>query len=231
MDDIRAAAVAEVKSEILAELENLCRQVTATLSPPAIFQSISANPPSKEEIESIVVETSGTLVAVPPGATFEIHGLESVASQLQRIAWLVGLSDAERAFVSAAAEQSEGADYGGLIDTLLVFSDWLVDMGMQSQSVEVRKVVPNDGDVLIITQKYMTPSRRKEIVECVAQPLVDAMANRGRNVFCVVADGSTSIESLDAEEMRRQGWVRASDVKAIQYASQEDLAAMLRDQG
>lgn len=70
-----------------------------------------------------------------PAAGADVAGLEGKAvrpdESMRRLLWLLGLSDGERAFVTALADRPDDAD------TWKVYRDWLIDQGREAHAGEM----------------------------------------------------------------------------------------------
>jgi hypothetical protein len=160
-------------------------------------------------LESLAAYQSVRPSAPPHGrqATFSPSAL---AGLLRRLLWLLGLSEGERRFVTALAEDVTDGD----CVTLEVFADWLEEEGRTADGPRLRRLVPRDGDVLVFTVAT-GPDAAAESRACekAAGRLADILAARGVRCTPVVAYHGTDISALPQQTMRAAGWVRAEDAE------------------
>jgi hypothetical protein len=124
---------------------------------------------------------------------------------LIRLCALLGLSERERAFVSVLAD--DAADF----DLYNVLADWLEDEGRTKDGARVRRLVPQDGDVLIWR---MPPTDTGGVLlpfgayEAAARNLQSVLMGRGVNTAYAVLPDDANLSALDPDRMRAAGWVR-----------------------
>jgi uncharacterized protein (TIGR02996 family) len=138
-------------------------------------------------------------------------------SYFNRLLWLLGLSEGERRFVRALAE--DVADF----DMAQVYADWLEDDGRTAAGIRVRRLVPRDGDVIVVRHP---PGPRHEAHCATVQQLLDALAARGVRVWAVTMSDDMSLEAAPPDAMRAAGWVRAEDAERAVAAA---IRASLRN--
>jgi hypothetical protein len=162
-----------------------------------------------EAMLSAAVFNAGTALTTPPQS--------ALARLLERLLWLLGLSEGERRFVTALA--GDAADFA----TLGVFADWLEEAGRTADGARVRRLVPRDGDVLVL--RYPPESYSSQGVQESAAAMARDLRARGLNVDVAVLADDSDLSALDSDAMRAAGWVRAEDVLARAGA----LQAYLKD--
>jgi hypothetical protein len=144
--------------------------------------------------------------------TFRYEGLHTNprptvgdGSRFDRLLWILGLSEGERRFVKALAD-----DWAGDFDGLSVFADWLEDQGRPEDGTRVRRLVPRDGDVIVVRHP---PGPRHEAHCATVQQILDALAARGVRVCAVIMSHDMTLVTAPPAAMRAAGWVRAEDVE------------------
>jgi hypothetical protein len=139
---------------------------------------------------------------------------------LERLCWLLGLSDGERRFVAALADDA------GDFDGLSVFADWLEDQGCTADGARVRRLVPQDGDVIVLTRPDAGAERRThERWVRRADDLRAKFLASGRDVRVLVLPHGSGADALPADAMRAAGWVRAKDAeRAVAAAIRASLS-------
>jgi uncharacterized protein (TIGR02996 family) len=143
-------------------------------------------------------------------------------SRFDRLLWILGLSEGERRFVKALAE--DVADF----DMAQVYADWLEDDGRTAAGIRVRRLVPRDGDVLLWRVPPADGPDYDPVVAArpLAQGLCDQLMARGVGTTCVVLPADSDLSALPADAMRAAGWVRAGDAHRAQL---ERIALELED--
>jgi hypothetical protein len=139
---------------------------------------------------------------------------------LERLCWLLGLSDGERRFVAALAEDA------GDFDGLQVFSDWLEDQGRTAGGARLRRLVPKDGDVLVWTVPPAVDAWDAEPFRNAAARIREKLRRRGVATEWVVLPNDTDLSSVSPEAMRAAGWVRAADVRRALRDVADDAVTM-----
>jgi hypothetical protein len=159
-------------------------------------------------LEAALAFHPGNPVVVPKGATVEPPA-SALLQLLERLTYLLGLSDLEREFFAAGAARGVPDAWDGLA----AYADWLGERGNDAGAVRVRKLTPHPGDVLV---HYVPPSTSTqealELHVAPARALAEALAARGvETVFAVVPPGG-SIGLFPEEQMAAAGWVPAGRV-------------------
>jgi uncharacterized protein (TIGR02996 family) len=152
-------------------------------------------------LESLAAYQSVRPSALPHGrqATFSPSAL---ASLLRRLLWILGLSQGERRFVTALAEDASDTV------TAEVYADWLEENGRTAAGTRVRRLVPRDGDVIVVRHP---PGSRHEAHCATAKELADALAARGVRVWVVTMSDDMTLETAPSDAMRAAGWVWAEE--------------------
>jgi hypothetical protein len=129
----------------------------------------------------------------------------------QRLLWLLGLSDAERAFVDSAASAVREGEPGDAYETLLVFADWLeAEQGRGQNGLTIRRLVPEAGDVFVVTVPDSAGLLGVSATYAqVGRQIRDWCERNGRPVYVQAVREGVGVEWLPAERMRELGWVRA----------------------
>jgi hypothetical protein len=211
-------------------------EVPQTTQDPALGQAVSwgivhhANPAVDVEAVAQAARTHGTTF---DGRTHEQAFLESLAayqsvrpsalphdwqatfspsamaSLLRRLLWILGLSRGERRFVTALAEDASDTV------TAEVYADFLEENGRTAEGAGVRRLAPQDGDVLVITAPSGASdaaSRRRWAAH--AADLRAKLLASGRDARVLVLPCGSGAENLDLDAMRAAGWVRAEAVRS-----------------
>jgi uncharacterized protein (TIGR02996 family) len=218
-DALRAAAIDDdARREARAELTRLLAEVKArALNPPRVEDTAGwhSEPQSTPlaDFEAVVqaARAHGTTL---DGRTHEQALLDAITlfreggAALRRLLWILGLSQGERRFVTALAEDASDTV------TAEVYADWLEEQGRTAEGATVRRLVPRDGDVLVFT---VAPGRdaagEARACEKAAGRLADILAARGVRCTPVVAYHGTDVSALPRQTMRAAGWVRAEDAE------------------
>jgi hypothetical protein len=215
-DALRAAALDEGAREAArAELAGLLAEVKARAEHPPYTVSWDEPPIPTTDLTTAVPWDAPT-EATPPADIEAVHEAISahvlnpavtLARLLERLLWLLGLSEGERRFVTALAD--DAADF----DTAQVYADWLLDQGRTANGARVRRLVPRDGDVLVWTVSGGEDPVRLAEVRRHAQALCDGLRDRGLHTLGAVVPQGVEVDSLGVGAMRAAGWVRAADVR------------------
>lgn len=128
---LREEALAQLRP-LLAELRGRVLEplLSAAAEPPALIYPPTATP-ERDFLDALLQYRSDVALSLPPGATVEFAGgaLAEVAARcvgvVERLCWLLGLSDIEREFVLAAGS----ADPGERKTALAAYADWLEERG------------------------------------------------------------------------------------------------------
>lgn len=147
------------------------------------------------------------------------EAVKDVRHAFTRLCALLGLSERERAFVSALAD--DAADF----DFIQVFADWLEEEGRARDGARVRRLVPRDGDVLLFTVAP-GPDALQEGRACegAARHLAGVLAARGVRCTPVIVYQGTEVHALPQQTMRAAGWVRVTYVRRVLRDFEDDLA-------
>jgi hypothetical protein len=161
---------------------------------------------------------ASTLPADTPARPLDVPAL---VCENARLCALLGLSDRERAFITAALD--DAADF----DLYSVLADWLEEEGRTRDGARVRRLAPKDGDVLV----WRAPESWsggglgsiREAIDRVRQHL----QARGVETTSIILYGDDELSALDPERMRAAGWVRADDVRRRVDIARDDCARYL----
>jgi uncharacterized protein (TIGR02996 family) len=212
-DALRAAALDEGAREAArAELARLLADVRGQAMRPSLTVSVDpgaavpwdapTQPTPQADMEAMLsaaVFNAATSLTILPDSAF--------ARLLERICWLLNLSGGERRFVAALAQDA------GDFDTAQVYADWLLDQGRTADGARVRRLVPQDGDVLVWQIPNLAVAARQERVYLAGAEYVRNELNaRGINTTAVFLPDGADLSALDPDAMRAAGWVRAGDV-------------------
>jgi hypothetical protein len=190
----REAARADL-GRLLAEVKARVQRPRCVVDfPEEVPWDTPAHPNLVADIEAVQAAISNAVV--DPSLAF--------LSALERLLWLLDLSEGERRFVTALAD-----DWAGDFDGLSVFADWLEDQGRPEDGIRVRRLVPRDGDVIVVRHP---PGPRHEAHCASVQQMLDALAARGVRVWAVTMSDDMTLETAPPAAMRAAGWVRAVDV-------------------
>jgi uncharacterized protein (TIGR02996 family) len=221
-DALRAAALDEGAREAArAELTRLLAEAKGrALNPPftvsvdpgaAVPWDAPPQPTPLADIEALQASLAGT-PTVPLTAP-----LAPLTHALERLCWLLGLSGGERRFVTALAEDA------GDFDLCSVYADWLEDQGRPEDGIRVRRLVPRDGDIIVM--RYPEGAYEYQDVLKTLSAVEGHLKARGVDIFALALHDHDDLTALDPDAMRAAGWVRAVDVLARAGA----LQAYLKD--
>jgi hypothetical protein len=144
---------------------------------------------------------------VDPGTWAEKDFVPTPVLQLlERLTYLLGLSDLEREFFAAGAAREAPHAWDGLS----AYADWLEDRGNEAGAARVRTLTPRPGDVLVF--HYTGPRTKEHDIAYAASRLADVLAARGCVVTWSVAPPGVTVEAISEHDMARYGWVRATRV-------------------
>ncbi len=136
----------------------------------------------------------------------EAQKIPDPVASFERLIWLLELSPEERQFVRELAERPRG------YSTFLIFRDWLDDCGRHADAGEIERLVPQKGDVLVVTfPKDEVNSTAIPKNRAIAQKLIEDINERlapfDRQVQGIGLPDNWKIENLTPEMMREQGWI------------------------
>lgn len=130
---------------------------------------------------------------------------------LDRLLRLLSLSEGERAFVQAAADARH--DPAKQVDALLIFADWLEDQGREAHGARVRRLVPENGEVLIgsyptrephaMPADAVTNHARQRGCEAMLADIQKHCAKTGREVYAVSMPEGWDIDTASARGLMR----------------------------
>jgi hypothetical protein len=217
-DALRAAALDEgaraaARAAARAEMTRLLAEVKArALKPPRVVDypeavpwGTPAHPNPVADIEAVAQTAVDSAERYGPSSLRPLYGpWRAQRVLLERLLWLLGLSEGERRFVAALAD--DAVDFA----TLEVFADWLEDEGRTADGARVRRLVPRDGDVIVVRHP---PGPRHEAHCATVRQMLDALAARGVRVWAVTMSDDMSLETAPPDAMRAAGWVRAEDAE------------------
>jgi uncharacterized protein (TIGR02996 family) len=197
-------ADAETRAEVLAEV----RQVLAAL------KARLAAPPAVTYPETVSWDTPATSTPLADfAAVAEAFGADpapTVLRLLERLAYLLELTDLEREFFEACASDGPLDAFDGR----LAYADWLEERGDGEGALRVRKLTPQPGDVLLGTLpgddvvRYGVPPEWDACLAAV-QSLQAALRRRGVETTMVLLPPGATLTTLNEFQMMELGWVRA----------------------
>jgi hypothetical protein len=196
----RALALRELR-EVLAAMKEL-----AAAPPPAIFDPAPGQPAGTSEadfLEAIrAARAAGQPVVLPGGGSVEYVGPTPALLQLlERLTYLLGLSDLEREFLAAGAAREVPDAWDGLA----AYADWIEERDNYAGAVRVRKLTPQSGDLLVFRCE---PEAAHHAARAAAALAAD-LESRGCPVVCSLLPPGAALDSLSEECMATLGWVRA----------------------
>jgi hypothetical protein len=148
---------------------------------------------------------------VDPGAWAEKDFVPTPVLQLlERLTYLLGLSDLEREFFTAGAAREAPDAWDGLG----AYADWLEDRGNEAR---VRKVTPQPGDVLVWSLAAVAGTDRDalDVHLAAARLLHDRLAGRGVETFYVLLHQGVALDRLSAQQMAELGLVPAARLARV----------------
>jgi hypothetical protein len=213
----RHAEVVALLREIRAEAGKppLIRLHNASDQPASFGLNIplpAGTTPPAEDMINLQNIPAGTTLALPEG--MQVEYAYPLPPVIDRLLTLLSLSDAERAFVRAAADARH--DPAEQYDALLVFADWLEDQGREAVGARVRRLVPESGDVLVMTYRRSQnlashlareedEAQRNNLLD-VGKAIADDLDKLGRQVYTVVLP-----EGFDLRTAMDHGLIRVED--------------------
>jgi len=223
----RRGVAEEVRQEVRAILAEMAEALQKAMAPPAVVQYEASGEADLEAARiavraAIERETAGYTVTLPGGATYKIApAVRELLGKIARLSWLLGLCDAERSFIDSAASAATSGDPTGLHETLMVFADWLEDQGRQAHGAEVRRLVPQRGNILLLTVPRGADTEREEVLNGIGRRLDQFLRDVGRECYIVKVQEGATIPILDEAAMRRLGWERCDDVRRLKETMQQ----------
>lgn len=174
-------------------------------------------PISKDDLAAeAVAEVRGILADLRRRGEEHRHFTKETSSRLERLAYLLGLSPAERAFVQEAAEANRSGDPLAADTALAIFADWLEDEGRTEDGKRVRRLLLEDGDVMILVAHHTTSEQQVRQANQAAMLMQEAIRKAGKGVLVrFIQEPEQSVERLGREQMRQAGWVRQEEQEAI----------------
>lgn len=218
-----AAAAAEIQAEIRQILE-------ALTSAPVLVQHPArpgaAAPDRDEALAALEAHRRQASLIVPQAA----GRMTDWSAPLARLAWLLGMSDGERAFVRAAADARVRED-ADRFETLAVYADWLEESGRPADAGAVRRLALHDGDVVVLyadATRYCGEAGYRAAVHGACNDVEAAARTLGLRVFCTICASGVALTRLSPQAMQEAGWRRAEEFER-QAEVIADLRAKLRD--
>lgn len=135
-----------ISNDVADEVERICAEVARRererSAEPPLAERRGAAAGWRREALALLKRIAAELGTPPPGADFKPSPALGYVSRLQ---WLVGLSDAERAFVDAAATAALTLTPGAAYGDLMVFADWLEDNLTPKESSRLRSIAEREA--------------------------------------------------------------------------------------
>jgi hypothetical protein len=132
---------------------------------------------------------------------------------MKRLLWLLALSPEERAFVSDNAAKP--------FDTvsLSIFADWLEDHARHEDGVRIRKMVPSDGDMLVLNApQAQTPehsTRLQQQMDKTLDGIQESFRDMGINLSYLGLFGEWSLEQISLRDMNKSGFYNREQVERL----------------
>jgi len=207
-DAVRAATVstdAELREEAVATVRAILQALQQDSEHPAhiIHVEPGAATPEAEQTAQFVAQQMNQ-----PGATFTLPALMEAGQQyqfvlpqppapvLERLAWLLGLSAHERAFVAATLESPQERG------TFHVYADWLEEHSRPEQATRLRAIAPRPGQVAVLSMPHPTTDEGTQHARRLGEMFAD---EHGCQV--VVLFGAQTLDVFDEAQMAAHGWV------------------------
>ena len=118
--------------------------------------------------------------------------------ELDRLAFLLGLSATERAFLQSYEECPQDRT------TWLVFADWLEQQNKPAEALRFRTMFPQPGQVAVLT----IPRPDSDALYQLNAKMTEAFYKQFGCFTIGLVEGQT-LEMLDEDMMREHGWVKA----------------------
>lgn len=213
--EARRQAVEQIKGEILGLLGQI---VEGTTRPPVVVHPAHGGPGGGiEAIHQAARDMAeqlkaGAVITLPGSSGWEVQYPTVDGEAFRRLFWLLGLSDAERGFVEAAATDATAGKPGEVFDGLAIFAEWLDEFGREKDGCTVRRLIPEDGSVIVLTipddAGALALSR---VFDEIGKPLQAALAKLGRRVYVQAVRASVGVQPLDEQRMRELGWMSLNE--------------------
>lgn len=162
-----------------------------------------------EELAAEVRHELGMMLQRWPGspgthAETVVNRVPDLIESLCRLHALLGLSRTERDFMHDATTATEVHGPAAAYPILEVFADWLEDRLKPAEASAVRRLVPQRGDVLVLT--YAPPEGEpsgyvRRVNEEAARPLHEFFSRRGYEVQVIGLAEGWGLEQLDMEAL------------------------------
>ncbi len=218
--DLRRQAVDELKQEILAQL----RGMTDACTPVIQYPAEATGKLDRGQLEQIIQEVR----RLGPVYPAQVPAERFVFLDYRRLLWLLALSEQERAFVQATLDVV--LDAGRAWGELSVFADWLEENLRFDDATLVRRLVPQDGDVLTFIVRGDLTARERRVARGCIQSAITRLRSRGANVGCLVLGDGLDLAFLAEEKMADQGWVPAQHLAQLREQNNQ-LRAFLAQEG
>lgn len=210
----RRMAVDEIKAEIMEALADIKEAIAEAIRPPGVISASWDERPVDILASLKAVQAAAraqlqqpTVLAPPPEIV--LSPLVAFSAHLNRLAWLLGLSDEERAFVEGVAAAASRPDEA--YEMLMVFADWLEDRMRAAEAGGMRRLVPQTGDLLVCTYSGQRGGEAEYHARESMTQVVRLLFGLGRDVACVVVPEGVSVTYVDPKELERAGWVRKDE--------------------
>jgi hypothetical protein len=209
--EARRAASREIQDEIRGLLRLVAEEAG---SRPLYHVEYGHDAPTHEQQQAIAeaiaeaIQTmqanAGNYLTLPVGVTAN-HAYHPY--WLRRLCWLLGLSDAERSFVSDIADAALEGRPADAYGSLMVFADWLEDNVRTEEGEAIRKLTPRDGDVLLMKHPVgvsTNPEAMKKAKDFFSL-LRSRLAEAGREVTMLLLPEGWSLNSLSTHTLEEFG--------------------------
>lgn len=211
----RRQATEDLRAEALSLLGEVREAFAQMMNPPVVHYSVQPREDS-EEARKLAQEllqhmAMGQAIVWPEGFNCTASpALIQMNALISRLMWLLGLSDAERGFVEDATSQATDGELDGVYETLLVYADWLDDQMRTKDGAEIRRLVPQHGDVVVWRcPRAVNPQQAMKVGKEVMSAVSANLKAMGREVVCVCLTHDWDVSTLDEGQMRELGWERS----------------------
>ncbi len=209
-EEQRREAIDGIRAEVLALLESILRQLSK--------EPLITTLPRLEPVDDLAAEAlqaaleqqqAGGYLVISETAKYTPGPLVEVT---RRLLWLLGLSDAERAFVDGVATSVRKGTPADAVVELAIFAEWLGEQFRHADGSAIEALIPPDGAIVVVTVPLDSPNDAvsKAYAE-IGVPLKDALERLGRRGYvCAVREGNT-IRLPSRGEMRQLGWLQTDE--------------------
>lgn len=218
----------DLKIQALELLKRMNEAFDRAMQPPVIEAKWNENQPDiKQSLKSVADAVSkvgpGTATLIPSGSSFTFAvdpAVVDLADMARRLAWLLGLSNQEYAFVTDCAGLASARKPEDYYSTLSVFADWLEDQGRTINGAEIRRLIPQTGDVIlcVVSEREFKADPNLTAIRQHAVDLKESLKKLNRDVLVVICGKGIDLANMSVNDIDTTPWGYAEAVKPARHA-------------